>query len=272
MARPQNLTVLSSLAENDDHYDVSGTEFLENLARTEDRHFWSLSRNRLIQENLGALGVTPPATFLELGCGGGCVSAHLSRAGYEVTGIEGHAALAERAALRAPAARFYAYDLSKGIAALDLPRFDAVGLFDVIEHLDDPRRALEGAAEACKPGGMVVGTVPALRSLWSEIDTLSGHRLRYERDDLTRLCQSVPGVQLRDVRYFNRALVPLMWLQRRTLKGGSQNARAAENLKVPPAPINTVLGLVVSAEQRAAGLLRRTPIPGASLWFALEKR
>ena len=43
------------------------------------------------------------------------------------------------------------------------------------------------------------------------------------------------------------------------------------NLDVPRTPINEALYYLVRAEHRAADLLDRTPLPGASLWFALEK-
>jgi 2-polyprenyl-3-methyl-5-hydroxy-6-metoxy-1,4-benzoquinol methylase len=46
---------------------------------------------------------------------------------------------------------------------MDESDFDAVGLFDVIEHLDDPGSALRLALRLAKLGGFVVGTVPALR-------------------------------------------------------------------------------------------------------------
>ncbi len=273
MDEPHNLTIVSSLREDDEHFDVSSSEAMTKLAAAEDRHFWHATRNRLITQRLRRLGIGPGARFLELGCGGGCVSAHLSRQGYDVVGIEGHASLARRAALRAPTARFYAKDLSVGgVGDLAPEPFDAVGLFDVIEHLDDPKAALEAALDSCKTGGFVTGTVPALQSLWSRIDEVSGHRLRYDRGGLRSLCESIGGARVHEVTYFNRCLVPLLRIQRSTLRSGDAGAQLAENLSVPIAPLNVGLYALVWLEQQAAPLLDRTPLAGASLWFALEKR
>ena len=266
-----NIRVVSQLDEGYARFDVRHERVMDALAHAEDRHFWHASRNRFIADRVRALA--PDArTLLELGCGGGCVSAHLARAGYDVVGVDGHISLVKRAASRAPSARFVVHDLSRGIEELgeDARDRDVVALFDVIEHLDDPRGALEGALRACRPGGLVVGTVPALDALWSVVDVIAGHRLRYSFDALSKLCRDVPGARVREVRHFNRALVPLMWLQRRRMKG-EQAAVSEDNLEVPRTPLNEALYYLVRAEHRAAPLLDRTPIPGASLWFALDR-
>lgn len=265
----ENLRILTALDEGDERFDARNDAAMRALAEAEDRHFWHASRNRFIEDRLTALGVRAGARLLELGCGGGCVAAHLSDVGYDVIGVEGHASLARRAAARAPRAQFLVHDLSQGIEAIGQREVDVVGLFDVIEHLDDPKKALADSLGACRRGGLVVGTVPALRSLWSVIDEVSGHRLRYEHDQLLALCKDVPGARVREVVSFNRALVPLMWVQRHTMKHRAQVSES--NLAVPFAPFNRALYLLARAEHRASRLLDRTGLAGSSLWFALEK-
>ncbi|MFO0612723.1 MAG: class I SAM-dependent methyltransferase [Polyangiaceae bacterium] len=269
MSGPENLTIISPLREDDDRYDLRSQALMTKLAAAGDGHFWNRTRNLFIEHRLRSLGVRPGARVLDLGCGGGCVSRHLSNAGYDVVGVEGHAALGRRAAQRAPRAKFYVLDIGTMRDRLAPKDFDVVGMFDVIEHLDDPLRALADALAACRPGGLVVGTVPALQSLWSSLDEISGHRLRYERGNLLELCERVPSGHVLEVNYFFRSLVPLLWLQRRAMKKEAEAPYS--ELDVPPAPINMALSAMVRLEHSLGKLLDKTPLPGGCLWFAIQR-
>ena len=209
--------------------------------------------------------------MLELGCGGGAVCAHLCRLGYEVTGVDGHLDRVREAARRAPRGLFFAHDLAKGTAPFSDGAFDAVGLFDVIEHLDDPRQALTSALACARPGGLLVGTVPALMSLWSEVDDQAGHRLRYEPRGLAALLGSLAGCSVVEVRRFNRILVPMLFLERRMLRRSKSAVPVGTHLKVPPEPINRAFDALLRLEQALDFALEWLRLPGASLWFVLRK-
>lgn len=272
---PPNLRILSSIAEGDPHFDMSDPQSDVLLEQAEDRHFWHRSRNRFIVDRLHELGISRGARFLEIGCGGGVVAGHLQHEGFRVVGIEGHVRLAQRAARRAPHAQFIVHDLSRGTAPLEQDgSFDAVGLFDVLEHLDDPAQAIREALRCCRIGGYVVATVPAQQALWSVVDEVAGHRLRYNRRDLQYLLKRFATeskiCQLRD---FNRLLVPFMWIQRRRIqRSATTSAKVSEgNLAIPTAPINMAMYISIRAEHLAGPIVDRLPIPGASLWFAIEK-
>jgi 2-polyprenyl-3-methyl-5-hydroxy-6-metoxy-1,4-benzoquinol methylase len=265
----------SELKPDDAAFDISDEADVEALLRAEEAHFWHKARNRFIRGKITKLGVLPGARILELGCGAGCVSAELSRAGYEVTGVDGHRSLLGVACTRAPQARFFCHDLRRGLPDLELGTFDLVGLFDVIEHLDDPIRALADALRFAKAGGYVVGTVPALMALWSSIDEHAGHKTRYSATRLSATLAGLAGATVLETAPFFRSLVPLVWLQRRLLSQSrdadrhNHAAASVQNLRVPPPPINAGLFAMVAAEQALAPLLG--PIPGTSLWFSLRR-
>ncbi len=269
-ALPSNLRVSSTLAADHADYRVDDTAALAALSRAEDGHFWHRARNQLIVERLQALGCGP--RVIELGCGGGVVVKALAAAGFQVIGVDGHVARLTEAARRTPTAEFIAHDLSRGPAPVPAGGFDGAAFFDVIEHLDSPGPVLEQALELLRPGGLLVGTVPALMALWSRVDEVSGHKRRYSRETLTSALNEVRGARLLEVVDFNRHLVPMTWAQRRWLeRSRPADAVLAENLSVPSPPVNASLLLASHVERRLEPLLRHLPLPGASLWFALQR-
>jgi SAM-dependent methyltransferase len=257
------------LAPDDPAFDISDRDDVAALLSAEERHFWHRSRNRFIRARLARLGVAAGARVVELGCGAGCVAAELASAGYDLTGVDGHRALVDVAASRAPGARFHCRDLRAGVPDLPERAFDVACLFDVIEHLDRPEQALETAIALTRPGGHVVGTVPAMMALWSGIDEHAGHKTRYSRASLREVLSRPSGVTVVEIAPFFRSLVPLMWAQRRLIGGRGSAAASVKNLTVPPSPVNAALFAMVTLEHALAP--DRLPLPGTSLWFALKR-
>jgi SAM-dependent methyltransferase len=261
-----------ALAPDDPSFDISDSDDVAALLSAEERHFWHRSRNRFIRARLARLGVAPGARVVELGCGAGCVAAELASAGYELTGVDGHRALIDVAAARAPTAEFHCRDLRAGVPDLPEDAFDVACLFDVIEHLDRPEQAIETAIALVHPGGHVVGTVPAMMALWSGIDERSGHKTRYSRTTLREVLGRAGGATVVELAPFFRSLVPLMWAQRRLIGARASAAASVKNLTVPPSPVNTALFAMVTLEHALAPALDKLPLPGTSLWFALKKK
>lgn len=264
-----NIEVMSELQPDHEGYDVSDAELVSALSLAEGKHFWHLSRNEFIARRLRRAGARPGSSFLELGCGGGVVAAALAHEGYKVTGVDGHFQRVAEAAQRAPEARFIVKDLQLGLDGLG-NGYDSVGLFDVIEHLDDPQEILQSATSLIRPGGLLVGTVPALMGLWSEVDAVSGHRLRYSQSGLRSLLAGLVGTETLEVRYFNRLLVAPMWaIRRRTAERGTKETILRQ--LTPPRPwVNGAALALFRAENRSAALLDMARVPGSSLWFAVR--
>ena len=73
---------------------------------------------------------------------------------------------------------------------LDLPflkKFDVIGAFDVIEHIDDDVAALKEIHKALKPDGGILMMVPRHMFLWSALDTTAHHKHRYSGVELRRV-------------------------------------------------------------------------------------
>ncbi|HTQ29791.1 MAG TPA: class I SAM-dependent methyltransferase [Opitutaceae bacterium] len=75
------------------------------------------------------------------------------------------------------------------ITALPFPdqAFDLVGAFDVIEHVEDDRRAFGELSRVLKERGVLVFSVPLHPCRWTEFDDCVGHARRYEPAALVAL-------------------------------------------------------------------------------------
>ena len=93
---------------------------------------------------------------------------------------------------------------------LDLPfaddHYDLVCAFDVVEHVEDDRRAVQELQRVTKPGGSVMVTVPAFMFLWSEHDAINHHVRRYTLRKLRALFASSGEISY--ATYFNTFLFP----------------------------------------------------------------
>jgi SAM-dependent methyltransferase len=101
---------------------------------------------------------TGPGPILDVGCGSGPFLAFARARGWtDLTGLEpsARAAAAARAASGATIVEAALDD-----AELPESRYAVVSLWDVIEHLREPRQALDRVARLLRPGGMVAISTP----------------------------------------------------------------------------------------------------------------
>jgi SAM-dependent methyltransferase len=280
---PANLFILDSAAEPT-AFDISDPELLRMLEASQASHFWFPARNRQILQFLRRDGIAPPARILEVGCGTGTVLSDLARAGYRMTGVEMHPELARRAAAANPSVPIYSLNLFSAPEELaQYGGFDAVALFDVVEHLDDPASVLRACAALLAPGGSLVGTLPALAMLWSDYDRFAGHRLRYDRRALFCLFGRA-GLPRPRASYFFQALLPGMLVRRAVVGRGRADGDAGADadaerrdaqhlaLDVPSRPVNAVFAAACAAERAIRRALPLDAVPGTSLWFSTRIR
>lgn len=95
--------------------------------------------------------------------------------------------------------------------------YDTIVCLNVLEHVQDDRRALENLHRLLEPGGRLILLVPAHGVLYGEIDQAIGHYRRYERAPLQQLLSSV-GFELDDLFFVNALSTPGWYLNGRVLK------------------------------------------------------
>ena len=232
----------------------------QQMAELDERHWWYRARRRIIADLIRReVRPGPNARILELGCGTGHNLAMLAGFGH-VDGLELDDEAREMSAKR----------LGREIMSSPLPElkgvadrhYDLVGAFDVIEHIDDDRAALASIATKLKPGGKFVMTVPAHQWMWTAHDVVNHHKRRYSKRSLRRLIEGSP-LKLDRIGYFNSLLFPLAIAERTSSK---LRGKDSADVKLPPAPLNTLLEKVFEAERYAVG---RLPLPPGLSLFAV---
>jgi SAM-dependent methyltransferase len=207
-------------------------------------HPWWHARSRLTLALLRKFGVTPPARVLDVGCGWGTTLAALERAGYTAVGLDVSRSALELLDRENPSRVLVEADLEQPLHSPE--RFDAALALDVIEHLDDDRRALSSIASLLRPGGVVVVSVPARPDLFSEFDAVQGHRRRYLPDRLREAFRGT-GLELATTFYWGGWMVPLM-KARRTAKQPPEGESAVNvyerHLELPGRPVRDLLSLM----------------------------
>lgn len=183
-----------------------------NLYELEKKNFWFCSRNKLISWALkkykGNLN-----NFLEIGCGTGFVLNRLSKTFPQISLLGSEIFLngLSFAKTRIPDGNFMQMDARK-IPFID--EFDAIGAFDVLEHIKEDELVLKQIYSALKPSGILLISVPQHPFLWSKSDEYACHFRRYTNDNLVRLVRK-SGFQIIKNTSFVFTLIPFMYFSRR---------------------------------------------------------
>jgi 2-polyprenyl-6-hydroxyphenyl methylase/3-demethylubiquinone-9 3-methyltransferase len=96
---------------------------------------------------------------LDVGCGGGLLAEGMARRGAKVTGIDlapGALEVARLHALEAGISVDYRQIAVEDFAATERNQFDLVTCLEMLEHVPDPAKVIQGLAELVRPGGDVV--------------------------------------------------------------------------------------------------------------------
>jgi ubiquinone/menaquinone biosynthesis C-methylase UbiE len=161
--------------------------YFEKLFQIEDRHFWFKTRQAIISVLTEQIisGFQQGYLVMEIGCGTGNLLKTLENTCLKgnVFGLdlfwEGLAFAQERTTAGLIQARAECMPFSS-------EQFNLVGIFDVLEHLENDESILSTIQEMLKPGGKLLLTVPAHSDLWSSFDMVSYHQRRYTTSELTK--------------------------------------------------------------------------------------
>ena len=175
----------------------------------EDRSFWFRHRNRCITE--AARQFPPAGAILDVGGGNGFVARGLIDAGYEAILLEpGPEGASNARSMRNIPGVICATVEDAKFKAESIP---AIGLFDVLEHIEDDRTFVGVLHQMLRGNGTIYVTVPALQWLWSATDVDAGHFRRYSTGQLRERFES-GGFEVLYLTYIFEALLVPFYLMR----------------------------------------------------------
>ncbi len=173
--------------------------------------------------------------FLDIGCANGFLVKEAQDAGFGSYGVE----LSERAVQYAREVLGLSRVLQGNVEDVNFADdfFDAVTMFDVLEHVPSPRRTLTEIARILRPGGILVAQLPSVDSLGFRLfgplwccTQPAAHLTYFSRRTLTMMVQEagmvvfeihgpVPKIGLRSEIARKRRLLAHLW---RWWRGGSE--------------------------------------------------
>jgi SAM-dependent methyltransferase len=251
-----------AVANDGADYPLDGFDVTAEL---EARSFWCRARNRILRDVFEAFtDHSRQIDVLDIGCGiGGVVRALSALPHLRLTGSEIYVRGLRYARMKLPAVEFIQLD------ATDIPfhdAYDAVGAFDVLEHIEADERVIDQVRHALRPGGLFVVTVPQYPWMWSRLDNLVHHKRRYTRAELVGKLEAA-GFAIEYATSFVSALFPFMLASRvvSRFRAATDDHRQnfATEVTLPPL-LNRLFDWVMRVEEVA--LRRHISLPfGGSL-------
>lgn len=186
-------------------------DMFDLLAQLEENNFWFKARNKILVSLFKKfVGENNPKKVLEIGCGNGFVLKALYSLNYPLIGSEIYLDGLKNVRKRLPDVELVQLD------ALNMPFFeelDAIGAFDVIEHIEEDVAVMKNVFQALKPKGYFFITVPQYQWMWSYLDDYAKHKRRYTSKELKSKLQSV-GFEVVFLSSFVTILFPFVVISR----------------------------------------------------------
>lgn len=247
-------------------YPDEGNDLSREL---EGDSFWFTHRNRCIASLARRFPPDPPLIF-DVGGGNGYVSKGLQDAGFSTIVVEPMRAGAFNAK-----ARGLRFVVCATLEDAGFPRdcIPAVGLFDVLEHIEDDLGFLKSLRDRLSPGGRVYLTVPAYQFLWSEYDATAGHFRRYTAKRLRNTFLAA-GFEIDFLSYFFWFLPPPLFLGRTlpsllgAFRKGIPHERAKREHSKGSGFVSRLVQAICDLEAAHIGKGHRVPFGGSCIAVA----
>jgi SAM-dependent methyltransferase len=223
----------------------------EEMSSIQEKHWWYRARRKIISDAISQIRLPKASRILEAGCGPGGNLSMLKQFG-DVCAIEPYGPACEIAKAKGVA------EVQQSGLPGDIPfkaKFDLIGAFDVLEHIERDVEALESLRVALAPSGRLILTVPAYQWMWSAHDVRNHHVRRYTMQHLRRITETA-GFNVERITHFNTLLFPLIAGVRLAQRGLNDSGSASET--IPFAPLNATLEAIFGFERF---MLRHAHLP-----------
>ncbi|SRR6266508_1695140 len=192
-------------------------------------HFWMIRRFEVLRKLCGQ-ELHSKLNCAEVGCGQGVLQRQLEIGfGLKVDGFDLHLkALKRNVSTRGDLYYYDVHDRHPQFAGT----YDALFLFDVLEHIDRDDAFLQACLFHLKPEGVLVVNIPARRELFSRYDTFAGHVRRYTLGEVIRLAEKL-SLKVGACTYWGLPLYPILFLRKLLMKSYDESSAFRKGF-VPP--------------------------------------
>lgn len=212
--------------------------------RLHEQHWWWRVRQHDVLAMLRKLHpCRRQARILDVGCGDGLMFDELAQFG-DVEGVEVDATIVSEKNRWRDQIFICPFDSSFQPGR----KYDTILMLDVLEHLPDPRGALQHALSLLTTNGSLLITVPAFRFLWTTHDDLNHHFTRYDRRTFRQLAEGLGTI--RTMRYtFHWLFLAKLAVRAKEAVFHSQ----PRSPRIPPGAVNRTLYALTRMEQSILG-------------------
>lgn len=230
-------------------------------------HFWIEWRFKVFLQQLHVLGISKeiPLKGLDAGCGNGVVRRQIEQ--HTCWIVDGADLAQEALALNiSHRGETFLYDIRDCHMSLK-EVYDFVVLFDVLEHIEDPRSFLESVLYHLRPRGWLFINVPALNILFSRYDRVQMHFRRYTKSMIKEQLMH-NTLKIQSMRYWGFSLLPFAILRKFLSSRYTSDEEVLQKGFNPPSNwLNTCLLRIMHRETSYF----KKPILGTSLMVAAIK-
>ncbi len=239
----------------------------EKMYALENSYWWFQGRKHIIFSLLkkyNLLKTSESQRVIDLGCGTGLILAELNNFTFSL-GVD----------FSMSALSFCRQRGLKNLICADVNYIpftdsccDLVFALDLLEHIPDDTRVLKEIWRICRPGGMLLLTVPAHQFLWSEHDEALHHYRRYSMSQFYQLILSAGFIPLK-FSYCISFLFLLIVVFRKLQKIIKSPTKPRTHLIILPKLVNSFLIWLLKLE---AKLIRFINFPfGVSILVVAQK-
>jgi len=146
------------------------------------------------------------AKILDLGCGTAEFMAELKKRGAEVWGTDLDQKAIDIAKQSFTLSNIYNLPIEEFLEKKDLPKFDYITIFEVIEHIDNPLQILQMTTKFLKPEGKIILSIPSRQRIFpnaSGWDYPLHHLSRWNENSLKNILL-LAGYQNIKIKYINK--------------------------------------------------------------------
>lgn len=158
----------------------------------------------------------PRGRVLEIGSGAGALFYDLAQQGFSGTAVE--ASEKARTLMKEVLAPASNIQIADSLPVGQEESFDYLMAFEVLEHISDDIETLLNWRSYLKSNGILLLSVPAHHSMWSDSDVYAGHYRRYEKSEIaSKMAQT--GFEILNIYCYGWPLSNLILPIRRLVHG-----------------------------------------------------